>query len=248
MSVLENPKLLQGGIIAARPILEEDILQQWNAARQRLPVLKESKFDPPREDDIKDIEWNAQEAYRRINLKNPIQSIWAILYPNNRSNDCICYAMEKVVHSWDKLVHKDFLDALGKKRLGELNEASTNAMAWHQQARLKFNLHKQHPQLLQQFSLRQWRFFAFTAKALLDLEPILREVIQCKSAQLEAEELGDLLRHAVWHTDALFRLVGTVDTPDLRTRLKAPRKEIIRLASTTMVYHSKVFRSILNLN
>lgn len=248
MSVLENPKLLQGGIIDARPILENDILQQWNAARQRLPVLQESKFDPPHKDDIKDIEWNAQEAYRCINLKNPIHSISTILYPNNRSNDCICYAMEKVVHSWDKLIHRDFLDTLEKKRLGELLEASTNAMAWHQQARLKFNLLKEHPQLLQQFSLRQWRFFAFTAKALLDLEPILREVIQCKSAQPEAGELGDLLRHAVWHTDALFRLVGIVDTPDLRTRLKAPRKEIIRLASTAIVYHSKVFRCLLEIN
>lgn len=248
MSVLENPKLLQGGIIDARPIIKDDILQQWNAARQRLPILQESKFDPPREDDIKDIEWNAQEAYRCLNLKTPIHFLSAFFYPTNRSNDCLCFAMEKVVLSWEKLVHRDFLDTLENKRLGELHEASTNAMAWHQQAKLKYNLLKEHPQLLQQFSLRQWRFFAFTAKALLDLEPILRDVIQCKSSQLDADEIGDLLRHAVWHTDALFRLVGIVDTPDLRTRLKAPRKEIIRLASTTMVYHSKVFRSILKLN
>lgn len=248
MSVLEQPKLLPGDIIDARPILEDDILQQWNAARQRLPILQESKFDPPREEELRDIEWNAREALRCIEGRGPFHALKPFFFKNNRSNDCICFAMERLVHSWEKLVHREFLDALEKKRLGELIQAATNAMAWHQQARLKYNLLKDHPQLLQQFSLRQWRFFAFTAKALLDLETVLRDVIQCKRAQLEGEELEDLLRHAVWHTDALFRLVGTANTPELLTRIKAPRKEIIRLASTAMVYHSKVFRCILNLN
>lgn len=229
-----------GSVIPARSFSPEWLLQDWRSQFSSSALPAASPYLRPSESDFVDIEWNAQEAIRRCQRLSWIPaSIRAWIVPMDPANACLIYALKKLTEAWHQSLHPEGLPSLRDADLNALVPIGVSAGHWYQQAKGKFDALTEDPHLLQQFSLRQWRFHLFASRCLDDLKAIV-EGLRQSAPGLIGEEPAT---HLYWHTDQLHRHFAGGRKPTYRERFRIPRFEINRLAATACIYHVSLLRS-----